>query len=85
MFNGRETAATEPAPINKIDFEVGDLVQIRHGEHAGAVGKIIGIRLIKNTKGKEALYYCVQFSDISAAEYPAGRMRFLSAPEKPIF
>ena len=85
MFKGRETAITEPAPMRKLDFEVGDLVQIRHGERAGDIGKIIGIRLTKNDKGRETLAYCVQFSDIEAAEFPAGRMRFLSAAEKPIF
>lgn len=72
----RETAIAKPAP--HIDFEVGDLVQIRSGNYAGKCGRIIGVKYSDNGRKKGMITYTVKFSDIEAVQLPAGRMRFLS-------
>lgn len=78
----RETAAAEPAPMRKIDFEVGDVVQIRANSknHVGRVGVIIGIRY-KKLKSGPTLVYSVKFSDKDGADFVADHFNFIRRAE----
>lgn len=77
----RETAMAKPGTRHKLDFEVGDLVQIQPNakKFAGRIGRIIGIRYTKTKKGAETLAYCVQFSDKEANNYVASSLTYLSS------
>lgn len=79
----RETAAAEPAPMRKIDFEVGDVVQIRANakeDYIGRVGVIIGIRY-KNLDTGPALVYTVKFSDKDGADFLTDHFNFIRSAE----
>lgn len=83
MFKGRETAAAEPAPMRKIDFEVGDFVQIRSNakeKYIGRVGVIIGIRYKELGTGP-ALAYTVKFSDKEAADFLTDHFNYIRSAE----
>lgn len=82
MFKGRETAAVEPAPMHKLDFEVGDVVQIRPSakNHIGRVGVIIGVRY-KNLDSGPALVYNVKFSDKDGADFVTDHFNFIRSAE----
>jgi len=79
MYKGRETAAAIPAQPPKLDFEVGDFVQIRANakNHVGKVGVIIGIRFKKMDRVGDAILYSVKFSDKDGADFIADNMKFL--------
>ena len=80
MFKGRETAAAIPAEPPKLDFEVGDVVQIRatgKAKYIGRVGVIIGIRYKELDKTGPALAYTVKFSDQDGADFLADHMNFI--------
>lgn len=83
MFKGRETAAAEPAPMRKIDYEVGDFVQIRANakNNIGRVGVIIGIRYKEFDKIGPALVYTVKFSDQEAADFITDHFNFIRSAE----
>lgn len=79
----RETAAAEPVPMRKIDFEVGDFVQIRpngKGKYIGRVGVIIGIRY-KELETGPALVYTVKFSDKEAADFLTDHFNYIRSAE----
>lgn len=82
MFKGRETTATEPAPMHKLDFEVGDFVQIRANgkNNVGRVGVIIGIRY-KNLESGPALVYTVKFSDKDGADFLTDHFNFIRSAD----
>ena len=80
MFKGRETAAAEPAPMPKLDFEVGDVVQIRatgKAKYIGRLGVIIGIRYKELDKTGTALVYTVKFSNQVGADFISDHMNFI--------
>ena len=80
MFKGRKTAAAEPAPMPKLDFEVGDVVQIRatgKAKYIGRVGVIIGIRYKELDKTGPALAYTVKFSDNESADFLSIHFNFI--------
>lgn len=83
MFDGRETAAATPEPMRKLDFEVGDVVQIRPNakNHVGGVGLIIGSRYKKMNTAGEAIMYTVKFNDTDAADFIGDNMRFIRRTE----
>lgn len=78
MFKGRETAAATPGTIRKLDYEVGDIVQIQatSKNNVGRLGVIIGIRYKKLNTG-DALLYSVKFSDNDGADFLADHMKFI--------
>lgn len=83
MFKGRKTAAAEPAPMHKMDFEVGDYVQIKSNAKAkyiGRVGVIIGIRY-KELKTGPALAYTVKFSDTEGADFLTDHFNYIRSAE----
>ena len=63
----------------KLDFECGDIVQIRTNspKYAGRVGVIIGVRYKKLEKAGEMLSYSVRFSDSEAADFVANHMKYI--------
>lgn len=70
-----------PETRRLMDFEVGDIVQIKSdgGKAAGKMGMVIGIRLFEYQKdGEPDLAYRIKLSDTESIEVSAGRMRFLS-------
>lgn len=79
----RETAIAEPAPMRKIDYEVGDFVQIRADakNNIGRVGVIIGIRYKEFDKIGPALVYTVKFSDQEAADFITDHFNFIRSAE----
>ena len=84
MFKGRETAATEPAPMRKIDFEVGDVVQIRanaNKNYIGRVGVIIGIRYKELDNTGPALVYTVKFSDQDGADFLTDHFNYIRSAD----
>lgn len=79
----RETAAATPQPMHKIDFEVGDVVQIRANakeKYIGRVGVIIGIRY-KDLESGPALVYTVKFSDTDGADFVTDHFNFIRSAE----
>lgn len=79
----RETAAATPQPMHKLDFEVGDIVQIRangNEKYIGHVGVIIGIRYKEFNTGP-ALAYTVKFSDKDAADFLSDHFNFIRSSE----
>ena len=73
----RETAIAT-AFKQRIDFNVGDAVQVYSGKYAGRIGRIIGVKYSRNNGKKEMLTYTVKFSDVEAVQLPAGRLRFFT-------
>ena len=75
--NGR---VETPELRRKLDFNVGDFVQLGAGaRHSGRTGVIIGIRTIKkrNRYYNYELLYTVRLSDNEAVETSAENLRFL--------
>lgn len=80
----RETAAAIPQPMRKIDFEVGDIVQIRANakeKYIGRVGVIIGIRYKELDKTGPALVYTVKFSDKDGADFLTDHFNFIRSAD----
>lgn len=75
----RETTMVKAEPMRKLDFEVGDMIQIKSGDCAGRIGRISGIRLAKTNQGNDILLYCIKFTNTDAVEFPAGRLHYLSS------
>lgn len=82
VFKGRETSGTEPAPMRKIDFEVGDYVQIRATapHHKGAIGVIIGVNY-REIRKRPVLSYTVKFSGNDSAAFIAEHFSFIRSAE----
>lgn len=75
----RETAMVRAEPMQRLDFEVGNVVQIKPsgGKFVGRVGTIIGIKYQKLSKGTDHLIYSVRFSDREGCAYLSDHLSFV--------
>ncbi len=74
---------SESEKIRKmLDYEIGDLVQVIHGENTGSLGQITNIRLSSHQK---FLIYEVYIKDAGRTAFFRGDfIRFLSHQEKEV-
>lgn len=80
----REKAAASPRVMHKLDFEVGDVVQIRPNgkdKYIGRLGVIIGIRYKEFEKVGPALTYTIKFSDKEAADFVSDHLNYIRSAD----
>ena len=79
LLMNKEDAMLKPSEhysIRKIDFEVGDIVQVKSkGKYTGRIGRIIGTS-IRMVSGK--ILYTVQFNDKESIAVSGYGLSFLS-------
>lgn len=79
MLMNKEDAMLKPSEhyhVRKLDFEVGDIVQVMcKGKNSGRIGRIIGVS-IRFVSGK--IMYTVQFNDKESVSVSGYGLKFLS-------
>lgn len=75
----RETTAAQPQTKSFIDYETGDIVQVRATgkRYTGRIGMIIGVRYTKFDRSGDGLIYTVKFSDNESCDYVAKNLTFV--------
>ena len=58
--------------MKELDLHVGDVVQIRARNKAGAIGRVVGSRLVKRRNGEMDFSHTVMFSDTESMEFFSG-------------
>lgn len=79
MFTNKEDAMLKPSEhyqVRKLDFEVGDIVQVKkQGKYNGRIGLIIGTTF-RFVSGK--ILYTVQFNDKESIAVSGYGLKYLS-------
>lgn len=82
MLTNKEDAMLKPSEhyhVRKLDFEVGDIVQVkRNDSYNGRIGKIIGISI---SPTKEEFLYTIKFSDKKSFSMLAHYLTFIRTSE----
>ncbi len=73
---------TEAEFKRKIDFHVGDIVQILNGKQAGRVAVIIGIRALVSKKGRDYISYQLKLSDNESLTLGACDIEYIRSCEQ---
>lgn len=74
-----ETATVRSESVKALDYQVGDIVQVRPNgkKYIGRLGMIIGIRYARFDTSGDSLVYTIRFSDKESNDYAASNLSFV--------